>query len=123
MKPTAAPSRRVLVVEDQTDSRETLRALLEIWGHTVEVAPDGPQGLEKALSWRPEVVVLDIGLPKMDGYDVARRLRETLGKDVLIVAWTGYDRREDHRQAYDAGFDFHIAKASDPNVLQKLLAG
>jgi CheY-like chemotaxis protein len=119
---TASSSRRILVVEDQHDSRESLRALLELWGYQVECAPDGRVGVEKALCWRPDVVVLDIGLPGIDGYDVAQHVRTGLGGDVLLIAWTGYDSREDHRQTYDAGFDFHVAKASDPEILQQLLA-
>ena len=98
-------------------------ALLGLWGFHVEVAQDGPRGVEAALARRPDVVVLDIGLPGIDGYEVARRLRVALGDDVLLVAWTGYDGRDDHRQAYDAGFDYHIAKASDPDILKRLPAG
>jgi CheY-like chemotaxis protein len=118
----AVASRRVLVIEDQADSRDSLRMLLELWGHRVEVAPDGVRGVEKALAWRPDVIVLDIGMPRLDGYEAARQVRAALGNAVLLVAWTGYDQRTDRQRAYDAGFDFHIAKASDPSALQLLLS-
>ncbi len=121
VSPVPEAPRRVLVVEDQADSRDSLRMLLELWGHRVEVAPDGVRGVEMALAWRPDVIVLDIGLPRLDGYEAARQLRAALGDAVVLVAWTGYDQREDRRRAYDVGFDFHIAKASDPAALQLLL--
>jgi CheY-like chemotaxis protein len=77
-----SPSHRVLVVEDQPDARESLRLLLEIWGHQVEVAPDGLRGVQVALAWKPEVAIVDIGLPLLDGYEVARRLRAAFGATI-----------------------------------------
>ena len=99
---TVAPaSRRVLVVEDCPDSRSSLRLLLELCGHEVEAAADGPEGLEKGLAWRPEVAVVNLGLPKLDGYEVARRLRAALGGRVALIALTGYDEPE--KQVYVVG--------------------
>ena len=96
--------------------------MLELWGHEVEVAGDGVRGVERALAWRPDAVILDIGLPGLDDYEAARRLREALGEAVLLVAWTGRDGTGDRRQAYQTGFDYHLGKVSDPTTLQLLLA-
>lgn len=106
-------ARRVLVIEDNPDGRETLRLFFELKGHTVEVAADGVEGLDKALSWRPQAVIIDLGLPRLDGYEVARRLRAALGKSVLLIAHTGYGRAEDRRRALEAGFDVHLVKPVD----------
>jgi signal transduction histidine kinase/ActR/RegA family two-component response regulator len=121
----AAPSRlgavgrrvRVLVIEDNVDTRETLRRVLELDGHEVQDAEDGPQGLELALASRPEVVIVDIGLPGLDGYEVARRLRATLGDTPLLIALTGYGQPEDRRLSLDAGFDVHLVKPVSPEHL------
>ena len=115
-------SRRILVVEDNPDSRETLRTLLELWGHHVEVAGDGRQGVEKALDWRPEVAVVDIGLPLLDGYEVARRVRAALGRSIFLIALTGYGQPHDHRRAFEAGFDAHLVKPAKLEAIQDLLA-
>jgi two-component system, chemotaxis family, CheB/CheR fusion protein len=122
--PDDTPARlaRVLVVDDNMFSAETLAALLQLWGHDVQVAHDGPTALELAAVYRPEVVLLDIGLPGMDGYQVARRLREAgLGSAVLIAA-SGYAQDEDRRRSRDAGFDHHLSKPLDLDVLEALLA-
>jgi len=92
-----SPSRRVLIIEDNVDTRETLRRLLEMDGHEVQEAADGAEGLEIALATRPDVVIVDIGLPRLDGYQVARRLRTALGRGPLLVAVTGYGQPEDRR--------------------------
>ena len=105
--PAAAP-RRVLVVEDNPDSREMLRAVLNVWGCQVEVAADGAQGVRKALDWHPEVAVVDIGLPLLDGYEVARRLRAALHGRIRLIALTGYGTPEDRAQALASGFDVHL---------------
>ncbi|HZY84535.1 MAG TPA: response regulator [Gemmataceae bacterium] len=115
------PSRRVLVVEDNADSREMLRFVLGIWGHQVEVAGDGEQGVAKALDWGPEVAILDIGLPLLDGYEVARRVRAVLGGRVLLIALTGYGSDEDRQRAFSAGFDAHLTKPADPEELRRLV--
>jgi CheY-like chemotaxis protein len=115
------PRRRVLVIEDNADAREALRALLEVWGHRVEAAADGPGGFELALLTRPDVVVVDIGLPGLDGYHVAHGLRASLG-DVFLIALTGYAQPDDRRRALEAGFDVHLVKPVDPEALSAALA-
>jgi two-component system, sensor histidine kinase len=119
----AAPvSRRVLLVEDNPDGRTMLRLLLELYGHIVEEAADGLDGVEKALAWRPEVAVVDIGLPLLDGYEVARRLKAALGGRVVLIALTAYGKPEDIRRAFEAGFDYHLTKPADVEELLRLLA-
>jgi CheY-like chemotaxis protein len=101
---------RILVIEDNPDGRETLRVLLELLGHQVKVASDGLEGVALALSWGPDVALVDIGLPRLDGYEVARRLRAALGRRIFLIAQTGYGRPEDRRQGLAAGFDVHLVK-------------
>ena len=117
------PARRVLVVEDHSESAESLAVLLRISGHEVEVAGDGPGALACCARFRPDLVLLDIGLPGMDGYEVARRLRELLGNDVRIVALTGYGQEEDRRRSADAGIDYHVLKPIRPEVIERLARG
>jgi PAS domain S-box-containing protein len=118
----AAPRRRVLVVDDNLDAAESLAMLLRLEKHTVHTAHDGPAALLEAEAFRPEVVLLDIGLPRMDGYEVARRLREELGlKAALLVAVTGYGQEEDRRRSEEAGFDAHLTKPADLATVQRLL--
>jgi CheY-like chemotaxis protein len=96
--------------------------VLAAWGHEVRVASDGPSALELAASFRPEAVLLDIGLPGMDGYEVARRLRRQESIDgALLVALTGYGRPEDRNRAAEAGFNQHLVKPADPEVLAQML--
>jgi CheY-like chemotaxis protein len=114
-------SRRLLLVEDNPDGRDTLRLVLELSGFEVEVAEDGVAGLRLALSWRPDAAVVDIGLPLLDGYEVARRIRETLDGHIFLVALTGYGRDEDRRRAFQAGFDVHLTKPADLDELARLL--
>jgi CheY-like chemotaxis protein len=112
----------VLVVENEVATAEMLGMLLELWGHTVQAIHDGPAALAAAPSFRPEVVLCDIGLPGMNGYQLAPQLRqqEGLSKSVLI-AITGYGQEEDQRRAHEAGFDHHMTKPVDPAALEKLL--
>ncbi|HEY0512142.1 MAG TPA: ATP-binding protein [Thermoanaerobaculia bacterium] len=120
----AAPTTglHILVVEDHEDGRESLRELLEIWGHKVSVAGSGPDGVEMAFSVRPEVALVDIGLPGLDGNEVARRIRSVLGGDAIsLIAMTGYGQPEDRRRALQAGFDCYLVKPVDPAVLAQLL--
>jgi signal transduction histidine kinase/CheY-like chemotaxis protein len=113
---------RVLIVEDNPDGRESMRELLEIWGHQVELAENGPQGVEKAFSSRPDVALVDIGLPGLDGNEVARRIRSTLGpQQICLIAMTGYGQPEDRRRALQAGFDNYLIKPIDPARLATLL--
>jgi CheY-like chemotaxis protein len=114
---------RILIVEDNRDGRESLRDLLEIWGHQVDLAENGPQGVEQALAVHPDAALIDIGLPGMDGNEVARRIRAAFGTaDMALIAMTGYGQPEDRRRALQAGFDSYLVKPVDPAYLAKLLA-
>ena len=124
-KPTrpagASRTRRVLVVDDRPDAARCLALLLESWGHETRTAHDGPSALVEAAAHRPEVVLLDVGLPGMDGHEVARRLR-ALGREGLrIVALTGFSEEEDRRQALESGFDLYLVKPVDPDDLHRSL--
>jgi PAS domain S-box-containing protein len=119
----AASSRRILVVDDNLDSVQTLAMLLQLMGHDARTAIEGRLALETAASFRPDVVLLDIGLPGMDGLEVCRRLRKEVGlKDAIIVAMTGYGQEEDKRRSHEAGFNTHLVKPVDLDALQELLA-
>jgi CheY-like chemotaxis protein len=117
------PKLRVLVVDDNLDAVETMAMLLGLGGHDVRSARDGPTALETAVAHRPDVVLLDINLPGMSGYEVAEQLRSKpeLAKTVL-VAMTGYGQVEDRKQTLRAGFTLHLVKPVEPHVLQKLLS-
>jgi CheY-like chemotaxis protein len=108
----------VLVVEDNRDARESLRMLLAVLGHHVTVAADGMEGVEKGVASRPQLALVDIGLPRLDGFEVARRLRTALGRSVLIVAETGYKDPDYYARAADAGFDGYLVKPIDFNDLR-----
>jgi signal transduction histidine kinase/DNA-binding response OmpR family regulator len=113
---------RVLVVDDHVDAAASLAMLLRLYGHEVRTASDGPSALEEARSFRPEVVLLDIGLPGMDGYEVARRLRKEIPDDhITLAALTGYGQDRDRSRSQEAGFDHHLVKPVDPEALQRLL--
>jgi CheY-like chemotaxis protein len=109
--------RRVLIIEDNVDARQTLRALLEMFGHEVHEAGDGETGIATALAVRPDVVLVDIGLPHLDGYEVARRLRREHAS-MRLVALTGYGRDDDVRGATEAGFDEHLLKPASADRLR-----
>ena len=117
------PRHRVLVVEDNVDAAETLREMLLLWDHDVEVAHDGRVGIERARTFQPDVVLCDIGLPGMDGYAVARALRaDPAVSSAFLVAVTGYASPEDARRAVGAGFDLHLGKPVPIEVLEEVLA-
>jgi PAS domain S-box-containing protein len=119
----AVPSRRVLVVDDNHDSAASLVMLLELAGHEARAAYDGEQAIELAPQYRPEVILLDIGLPKMSGYEVCRAIRaQPTGKDTMIVALTGWGQEDDRQNSRDAGFDAHLVKPADFADVVKLLA-
>jgi CheY-like chemotaxis protein len=114
--------RRLLVVDDNRDAAESMSMLLEMWGHEVVYAYDGPSALETAQQWQPEAVFLDIGLPGMDGYEVAERLRELpQAKDAVLVAITGYGQDDDRRRSQRAGIDHHLVKPVAPDALRNLI--
>ena len=111
----------IVVVEDQADAREALGMILQIEGHTVASAADGPTGLALILSQRPEVALLDLGLPGMNGYEIATHVRETLGNSITLIAMSGYGQPEDLRRSEAAGFDRHLTKPVDPRRLANAL--
>jgi CheY-like chemotaxis protein len=119
----AGRRRRVLVVEDNADARDMLRTLLELKGHVVEEAADGPDALAKLQAFRPDVALIDVGLPGMDGYTLAQQAREQPGgRDVRLVAVTGYGQAQDRERALAAGFDRHVTKPVDPVALERLVS-
>jgi CheY-like chemotaxis protein len=119
----AAPvPRRILVAEDDSDAAEMLRIMLAYTGHDVRVAVDGIEAVSMADDFHPHVVLLDIGMPRMDGYEAARLIRQAHGGNVVLVALTGWGQDEDKSRALDAGFDHHLTKPADPDVLQRLIS-
>ena len=118
-----AASPRILIIEDDRDSREGLRELLEASGHIVDVADSGLTGIERVLDRSPSVALIDIGLPDLDGYEVAQRLRRHLGKEeIFLVALTGHVGPYHERQALASGFDAHLTKPINFDKLDSLLA-
>ena len=116
---------RILMVEDNADTAEMTALALRLHGHEVRIALDGPTVLRMAQVQRPDVVLLDIGLPQMDGWEVARRLRKQTGpgeKPPLLIAITGYGGRENERRSKDAGIDLHFVKPVDMEELQGILS-
>lgn len=113
---------RIVLVDDNPDVADSMVMLLELYGHEVMVAHDGREGFELAMQAKPDMILLDIGLPYMDGFEVCRALRMAGMEDVLIVALTGYSQDEDRNRAAEAGFDWHLAKPVDMQTLENLLA-
>ena len=120
--PSSSRGRRVLVVDDHVDAADSLALLLRMEGHQVRVARNGPDALDAVRSERPDAILLDLGMPGMDGYEVARRLRQGEGRNVFLIALTGWGQAEDRRRTREAGFDHHLVKPADPAELRKLLA-
>jgi len=113
----------ILLVEDNSDARETLRLLLEFEGHRVTAAENGEQGIQLARENTFTLALIDIGLPDVDGYSVAQRIRSSpSGVGLVLIALTGYSEPEDVRRAREAGFDAHLVKPIDPDTLTKTLA-
>lgn len=119
--PDAPLKRRILVVDDNVEAADALAELLRDFGHDVWAVHDGPAAIEQADLHRPDVVLLDIGLPGSDGYEVARRMRADLGLKATLVAVTGFGEARDRRQAREAGFDQHVTKPFDVRKLETLL--
>jgi PAS domain S-box-containing protein len=114
--------RRILVVDDNVDAAITISALLKAWGHDIHLAHNGPAAIQIAREFRPEIILLDIGLPGMSGYDVARELRaDPLHRGVLITALTGYGQAEDKARSHEAGFDYHMMKPPEMSTLQAIV--
>jgi PAS domain S-box-containing protein len=118
------PKCRILVVDDLRDSADSMAMILETMGHETRTAYDGLEAVQTAAAFRPNIALVDIGLPKMNGYDVARHIRsEPWGGNVALVALTGWGQEEDKRRSLEAGFDHHLTKPVEAAVLEKLLAG
>jgi CheY-like chemotaxis protein len=119
-----APSsgRSILIVEDNEDAREALRTLLDLEGHRVDAAGTGPRALELARDHEFEIALVDIGLPEVDGYEVARRMRALGPRCPHLIALTGYGQPDDVKRARDAGFDAHLLKPVDPDALASVLS-
>ena len=113
----------MLVVDDNTDAARLLGDVLGSYGHDVRIAHDGPRALAVAAAFRPEIAILDIGLPVMDGYELAVELHAALGDSVKLVAVTGYGQDHDKRRAFQAGFSKHYVKPVDTSVLLKEVSG
>ncbi|MFZ5831055.1 MAG: response regulator [Planctomycetota bacterium] len=114
---------RVLVVDDNQAAAEMLSLVVRSLGNEVRTCYDGPQALEAAEQFLPDIVLLDIGMPGMDGYEVARRIREQpWGEHITLVAVTGWGQEEDRRRTKEVGFDHHLVKPASPVVLERILA-
>jgi PAS domain S-box-containing protein len=117
------PRCRILVADDLRDSVESLAMMLRLAGHDIQAAHDGLAAVQAAATFRPDVVLLDIGMPRMNGYEAARHIRgQPWGKDMALIALTGWGLEEDRRRALEAGFDHHLTKPVDPAALEKLIA-
>jgi len=123
--PADAPriTRRVLVIDDNPAAATAMQRLVKVLGGECTVAYDGESGVSKVREFRPDVVILDIGMPGIDGYETCRRIRAEFGPDLLVVALTGWGQDRDKRKAWRAGFDVHLTKPADPIALERLLAG
>ena len=118
------PGRRIVLADDNLDAAASLGMLLELLGHDVKTANDGFEALNAVESSRPELVLLDIGMPRMSGYEVAQRIREqSWGQEMVLIALTGWGQEEDKRRSFEAGFDHHLTKPVDPAELEKLVRG
>lgn len=121
--PRGEIARRILVVDDNADAAEMMAMLLELDGHDVRVAHDAESALTVASQFTPEVGLFDIGLPEMDGYELARRVRSDARLlDMYLVAVTGWGQDEDRRRASEAGFDSHLTKPAEPDTVRRILA-
>jgi CheY-like chemotaxis protein len=123
LRTATATAHRLLVVDDNKDAANSLAALLRLQGHEVRVAHNGLSGLEIAKTYRPEMIFLDIGMPEMDGYEVARRLRNDQDlKNIVLAALTGWGQQADRQRTAEAGFDHHLVKPADSKIVESLVA-
>ena len=122
--PAGAPRRfKILVVDDNHDSALSMAMMLQIMGHDTRTAHDGESAVSTAETFLPEVVLLDIGLPKLNGYEVAQRIREeTWGQSMYLIAVTGWGQDEDRQRSTEVGLNLHMVKPVEPAALEKLLA-
>ena len=123
-KPIAAPAavRRILVVDDNADAAESLAAILSLTGNETRAVNDGLQAISEAEAFRPDVMLVDIGMPRVSGHDVARTIRaKPWGSAPLLIALTGWTQESDRQRSHDAGFDLHLSKPVDPAMLQELI--
>jgi PAS domain S-box-containing protein len=120
--PMPAAGRRILVADDNKDTADSLQRVLQLYGYDVRVAYDGASALRLGAAFRPEVAVLDIGMPGANGYEVAREIRRQQGPQIKLVALTGWGQEGDRRRAMEAGFDYHLTKPVDPGTLNDLLS-
>ena len=119
--PAQSRCRQVLIVEDNADQAQTLRMFLSMKGHRLEIAATGPAAIEVARRFRPDVVLLDLGLPGIDGFEVARQIKQEYGDAVRIIAVSAYASENDRRQSLDAGCELHLVKPADPRFIESLL--
>jgi PAS domain S-box-containing protein len=122
---TSPPSarRRILVVDDNNNAASSMAMMLKMMGNEVRTAHDGLEGVEAAEAFRPDIVLLDIGMPKLNGYETCRRIREqSWGKNTVMIALTGWGQEDDRRRSLEAGFNFHLVKPVEPAALERLLA-
>jgi len=120
-RPLPAGACRVLIAEDNSDAAEMMRVMLCFGGHDVKVASDGVQAVAIAEALRPDVAFIDIGMPRMDGYEAARRIRRALGDRVMLVALTGWGQEDDKARAREAGFDHHLTKPAEPEMMERMI--
>ena len=123
--PAARPSTagsRILIVDDNKDLATSLARLLRLLGHEVEVVFDGLKAIEAVRAYHPRVVLLDLGLPSLDGYQVARNIRQEGFNDTVIIALSGYGQEEDRRRSREAGMNYHVTKPADVKTINDLIA-
>jgi two-component system CheB/CheR fusion protein len=122
-EPTGRVGKRILVVDDNVDAAESMADLLALLGNEIAIAHDGPEALRIAPTFNPDICVVDIGLPAMDGYELARRLRDScLAEGARLIAVTGYGQATDRQRSREAGFDAHLVKPVNPDVLERTVA-
>jgi CheY-like chemotaxis protein len=122
VRPAAPSGTRILIVDDSTDQAESLGRLLTILGHSIRTTSTGEEGIEIIKQFRPHVALIDIGLPGINGYELARRIRETASvRDTVLVAQTGWGQEEDRRRSSEAGFDHHLVKPLEMADLTEIL--